>query len=74
MKLEYDNPEEFARDVAAQCKGNWINGTWNVNGQQVGIKAYGKYVQRINVNCITDGGEFKTQKAMREFIVSMIGH
>lgn len=74
MKQHYDTPEEFAADVAKASRGAWVNGTFDVNGQAVAIKAYGKWVQRINCNCLTDGGEFATQKAMREFIVSHIGH
>lgn len=74
MKTEYDTPEEFARDVAKESRGAWINGTYMVNGQAVGIKAYGKWIQRINCNCLTDSGDFPTQKAMRAFIVSHIGH
>lgn len=74
MKTHYSTPEEFARDVAKHSRGAWVNGTFDVNGQFVGIKAYGLWVQRISCNCLTDGGEFKTQAAMRAFIVSHIGH
>lgn len=73
MKQHYDNAADFAKDVVRNARGAWINGHFDVNGQTVAIKAYGLYVQRINVNCLTDGGEFRTQKAMREFIVNMIG-
>lgn len=74
MKQNYSTPEEFAADVTKYAKNDWVNGSFDVNGTIVGIKAYGKWVQRINANCLTDGAEFKTQKAMREFIVSHIGH
>lgn len=74
MKQHYDTPEEFAADVAKHAKSAWVNGTFDVNGQAVGIKAYNKWVQRINCNCLTDGGEFSTQAAMRAFIVSHVGH
>ena len=73
MKQHYDTATDFASDVAREAKGAWVNGTFDVNGTQVGIKAYGKWVQRINANCLTDGGEFKTQAAMRSFIVSHVG-
>lgn len=73
MKTQYNTPEEFATDVVKNARGAWVNGTFDVNGQAVGIKAYGKWVQRINCNCLTDSGEFRTQKDMREFIVAHVG-
>lgn len=74
MKQQYDTPEAFAADVAREARQGWVNGTYQVDGQAVGIKAHGKWVQRINCNCLTDGGDFATQKAMRAFIVGHIGH
>jgi len=74
MRSTYETPEAFAADVAKEAKAAWVNGTYDVNGQAVGIKAYGKWVQRINCNCLTDGGEFATQTAMKAFIVAHIGH
>jgi hypothetical protein len=74
MKNHYDTPEEFAKDVVTAARSAWVNGTFNVNGQTVAIKAYGKWVQRINCNCLTDGGEFRTQGAMKAFIIAHVGH
>jgi hypothetical protein len=74
MLNHYDTPEAFAKDVAKHASKGWVNGTYDVNGQAVGIKAYGKWVQRMNVNCLTDGSEFKTQRDMVAWIVQLIGH
>lgn len=73
MKQQYSTAAEFARDVARDARSAWVNGHFNVNGTVVAIKAYGKWVQRINANCLTDSGEFKTQREMIAFIVSHIG-
>ena len=73
MKTHYTTREEFARDVAKHARGQWVNGHFDVNGQIVAIKAYGKWVQRMNVNCLTDSGEFSTQRDMRQFIERLIG-
>lgn len=74
MKTTYNTPEEFAKDVAKSARGAWVNGTYIVDGQEVNIKAFDTWVQRINCNCLTDGGSFDTQKAMRQFIVDHVGH
>lgn len=74
MRTHYDTPEAFAADVAKEAKGAWVNGTYDVNGQLVGIKAYNKWVQRISCNCLNDSGEFPTQAAMKAFIVNHVGH
>lgn len=73
MKQQYANPEEFAKDVVKHTKDGWVNGQFTVGTTVVAIKAYGLWVQRMNVHCLTDGGEFRTQKAMREFIVEHMG-
>jgi hypothetical protein len=42
--------EEFVNMVAANHKTNvWLSGHFDVEGTQVGIKAYGKWVQRMQV-------------------------
>lgn len=74
MQTHYDTPEQFASDVIQAAKGQWVNGTFNVNGTLVGIKAYNKWVQQIHANTLRDSGEFKTQKSMRDFIIAHIGH
>ena len=73
MKQHYDNAADFAADVAKHARGAWVNGHFDVNGSIVAIKAYGTWVQRINVNCLTDSGEFRTQRDMRAFIANHIG-
>ena len=73
MKQHYESAADFAADVVRNAKTGWINGQFDVNGSTVGIKAYGKWIQRINVHCLTDGAEFRTQKAMRDYIVNFIG-
>ena len=73
MEQHYESAADFAADVVRNAKAGWVNGQFDVNGSVVGIKAHGKWVQRMNVHCLTDGGEFRTQKAMREFIIDMIG-
>lgn len=74
MKEHYDSPEEFAGDAVKAAKAGWVNGTYSVNGALVGIKAHGKWVQRIQANTLIDSGDFRTQSAMRDFIVAHIGH
>ena len=74
MKPAYATPEMFAADVAKHARGAWVNGTFTVASRPVGIKAYGTWVQRTSCDCLTDSGEFKTQRDMRAFIVSHIGH
>ena len=73
MKTHYETPEQFAADVAKHARNAWVNGTFDVNGTAVGIKAHGTWVQRINANCLTDSGEFRTQRDMRAFIVAHVG-
>ena len=68
--------ESFAKDVTKEASQNqWVNIRTEIAGKIVGIKAYGKWVQRIEVNSAPyQSGEFKTQKAMREFIVNAINN
>ncbi len=73
MKEEYQSPEEFAADVARHARDAWVNGTFRVNGALVGIKAHGKWVQRIEAHGVRDSGDFPTQKAMKEFIIERTG-
>jgi len=74
MKNTYDTPEDFANAVAREGKEGWINGTYLVAGRQVGIKAFGTWVQRIHADTLWDNGEFNTQRDMKKFIVDHIGH
>ena len=68
MNIAYNTPEEFATAVVKEAKKGWVNGTFEVDGSPVGIKAHGLWIQRIFAFTVSDGGEFKTQKAMREYI------
>lgn len=74
MKETYPTPELFAADVVKAARGAWVNGTYTVASRPVGIKAYGKWVQRIQCNGMIDSGQFRTQRDMAAFIVSHIGH
>lgn len=73
MENNYLSASNFANDVVKHAKCAWVNGTFDVNGVTVAIKAYGKWVQVIRVHGIADGGHFKTQKAMIAFIIETIG-
>lgn len=43
--------QEFINMIAANVKTKqWLNGTFDVNGKRIGIKAYGKWVQRMQVS------------------------
>lgn len=42
--------QEFIKMVARNHNtGQWLNGTYDVDGTQVGVKAYGKWLQRLQV-------------------------
>ena len=72
--MDYATVEEYAKDVVKQARDGWVNGTATVAGKSIGVKAHGKWIQRITVNGVPYGsGEFRTQKEMREFIVNFIG-
>ena len=67
-----DTAETYAADCVAMAQKGWINGTETIEGKTVGIKAHGKWIQRIEVNGMRDSGEFGTQRDMREFIITAI--
>lgn len=67
------NINEFAAMVVKNCTGPWTNGTFDVEGiGPVGIKASGKWIQRMEWCGVRDGGEFRTQKAMRQWIIESL--
>lgn len=64
-------PEEFAAHVVKQSRGAWCNGTFDVHGVgRVGIKAFNNYVQRMEWRGVVDGGDFSTQRAMKNWILA----
>lgn len=69
MNISYNTPEDFATAVVKEARKGLVNGTFEVAGSPVGIKAHGLWVQRIQASSVTDGGDFKTREAMREYIV-----
>jgi hypothetical protein len=50
--------------------GKWINGTYEVEGRSVGVKAFGKWVQRMQFadhpDYFTSSSEVKTVAGFRE--------
>lgn len=64
--------DEFIKTVLVNVKSSqWLSGYCQVNGNEVGIKAYGLWVQRMNVNngpYRDSGMGIKTQKALREWL------
>ncbi len=73
MNDTYIDAESFARDVVAHARGAWVNGTYNVAGEMIGIKAFGHYIQVMCCAGIKEtGGDFRSQKAMRAFIVAFV--
>lgn len=66
-------PEQFVARVAANVKQKtWLNETVQVNGEPVGIKAYGLWVQRLTYKGLSDGAEFHTQKALKQWLLSAL--
>ena len=46
--------------------GHWLNATFDVEGRKIGVKAYGKWIQRLEHNGRSDGTvEARTVKAFR---------
>jgi hypothetical protein len=69
------NVFQFAAHVTEQSRGQWFNGTVQVDGiGPVGIKAYNNWVQVMRWNGIQDGSpEFKSAKAFKAWIVDTLG-
>lgn len=66
---------EFLADVKSHLrnnKGNWYNKRMDVEGLNVGLKFYGKSIQRLEVNGINYGGlyDIPTQKEFLQYIES----
>lgn len=70
MKTDYKTAADFAKDVVMHSKNAWVSGFFCVGGQTVGIKAFGKWVQVLQVNQTRDGQQFATQRAMKDYIVN----
>jgi len=75
------NIEQIADAVVANAKtGKWLNCTFELEGPgyfghpvRVGIKAYGKWVQRIECCGLVDGVlEQKTLKALKAEVVAAL--
>jgi len=68
------NKDAFIKMILANVKtGKWLSGTFRVEGHQIGVKAYGLWVQRLVrpdlSSAYHDSGMFiKTQKALREWL------
>ena len=65
---------EFLDMVVKESKNQkWHIAYHEVNGIQVGIKQYGKWIQILSANSFKDGiPEQKTQKALREKVESLL--
>lgn len=71
------NRQEFINMVAANHKtGKWISCTVEVEGVQVGVKAFGKWVQRMEGNCkpYFSGAECKTVSTFKSQIEQGINY
>ena len=68
---------EFIKMVSDNHKsGKWLSCTVNVEGVQIGIKAYGKWIQRMEGNCkpYFSGAECKTVSAFKSQIEQGINY
>lgn len=75
MKQNCETATAYADAVVKLARSGWVNGTDTVNGKTVAIKAHGKWLQRLTVNGGPYvSGEFRTQRAMKEFIVAAINN
>lgn len=65
--------DQLADTIVANVKtGKWLSATFDVEGMPagVGVKAYGRWVQRIECGGITTGvAEQKTNKALRTAVL-----
>jgi pantothenate kinase-related protein Tda10 len=55
-------------DLRKQNKNKWVAGVFTVEGQAVGYKAYGTWVQRIERNGIRDGNSQCSVKDFNKFL------
>lgn len=68
---------EFINMVAANHKsGKWIDSTFEVDGVNIGIKAFGKWIQRMEGNCkpYFSGAECKTVSTFKSQIESGLNY
>lgn len=68
---------EFIQMIAKNHNsGKWINGTFDVDGINIGIKAYGKWIQRMegNYKPYFSGAECKTVSAFKSQIESGLNY
>lgn len=56
-------------------KNEWLNGTFEVDGHIIGIKLFGKSIQRMTIDGLNTGGmwDIPTQKMVLEIISEYIG-
>ncbi|MGF6139068.1 hypothetical protein [Pseudomonas laurylsulfatiphila] len=75
------NVQDVADAIAKNVKtGKWLSCTFTINHPNdpertisVGVKAYGKWVQRLECcGCVEGIPEQPTQKALKEKVVSLI--
>ena len=72
------NKPDFIKLVKNEARTPaWFSGTYTVNASQVGIKLYGKWVQRISVETPTSKfietiPEQKTLKALAEKLEALL--
>ena len=68
---------EFIKMVTDNHKsGKWLNGTFDVDGINVGVKAYGKWVQRMEgaYKPYYSGCECKTVSTFRSSVESGVNY
>lgn len=66
---------EFAADAVKGSRDGWYMAVEDVEGVgQVGIKAHGKWIQRMEYCGITNSSPhgIKTQRAMRQWIIDSL--
>lgn len=69
-------PQELADQIVANVKTNkWLSATFDIDSlpHRVGVKAYGRWVQRIECCGIYDSiPEQKTNKALRAAVIETL--
>ena len=66
------NTQEFIKTVNAlrlESKGSWYQWCGEVNNHNVSLKGYDTWVQRLNVDGVTHGGNMEVSvKEFKEFL------
>jgi hypothetical protein len=68
------NLDDFIKMVLANVKTKkWLNGRYVVDGREVGIKAFGLWVHRIEFNGVIESiPEQTTQKALKIKLLDLL--